>query len=44
MPKVGSRHYPYSPAGRAAAKKAAVSIGKSVTNKKKVASLKKRPR
>jgi hypothetical protein len=44
MPKVGSRHYSYTPAGRAAAKKASVRTGKAVTNKKQMAPSKKRPR
>jgi hypothetical protein len=44
MPKVGTRRYPYTPAGRAAAKTEAARTGKSVTNIKKVAPSKKRPR
>ena len=43
MPKIAGRRYPYTPAGRAAAKKEA-GTAKSVTNKKKAASPKKRPR
>jgi hypothetical protein len=37
MPKVGSKHYSYTPAGMAAAKKAAKKAGKKVkyTSKKK---------
>jgi hypothetical protein len=37
MPKVGSKHYSYTPAGIAAAKKAAKKAGKKVnyTSKKK---------
>jgi hypothetical protein len=35
MPKVGNKHYAYTPAGRAAAKAEAKRTGKTVTNKKK---------
>ena len=35
MPKVGKRHYPYTKAGEAAAKKYAKATGKSMTKKKK---------
>ena len=34
MPKVGKKHYSYTPAGMAAAKKAAAKTGKKVQNKK----------
>lgn len=44
MPKVGLRHYSYSPAGRAAAKKEALRTGKAVTKTKKLAAVKRRPR
>jgi hypothetical protein len=33
MPKVGNKEYPYTPAGKAAAKKAAAKTGKSVKMK-----------
>lgn len=32
MPKVGKRHYAYTPKGKAAAKKAAKRTGKKMTN------------
>jgi hypothetical protein len=32
MPKVGNKEYPYTPAGKAAAKKAAAKTGKPVKN------------
>ena len=35
MPKVGGKHYAYTSAGRAAAKKAAKRGGKKVTNARK---------
>ena len=35
MPKVGTKHYAYTPAGRAAAKKEAKRSGRSVTNARK---------
>ena len=35
MPKVGTKHYIYTKAGRAAAKKEAERTGKSVTNARK---------
>ncbi len=35
MPKVGKKHYPYTPKGRAAAKKAAKSTGKKMVNTRK---------
>ena len=35
MPKVGGKHYAYTSAGRAAAKKAAKRSGKMVTNTRK---------
>jgi hypothetical protein len=34
MPKVGKRHFPYSKAGQAAAKKHAKATGKTMTKKK----------
>ena len=34
MPKVGKKHYSYTPAGMAAAKKEAAKTGKKVQNKK----------
>jgi hypothetical protein len=34
MPKVGSKHYSYSPKGKKAAKAAAQRLGKKVTVKK----------
>jgi len=34
MPKVGKRHFPYSKAGQAAAKKHAKATGKPMTKKK----------
>lgn len=35
MPKVGSKHFSYSPAGKKAAKVFAKKVGKKVINKKK---------
>ena len=35
MPKVGSKHYAYTPRGYAAAKKASKATGKKITNTKK---------
>jgi len=35
MPKVGSKHYAYTPKGRAAAKQQAKRTGQKVTNKKR---------
>jgi len=35
MPKVGKKHYSYTPKGRAAAKAAAKRTGKKVTHAKK---------
>jgi len=35
MPKVGKKHYPYTPKGKAAAKKASKRTGMKVTKKKK---------
>ena len=35
MPKVGKKHYAYTPSGRAAAQKAAKATGKKITNNKK---------
>jgi hypothetical protein len=35
MPKVGKRHYAYTPKGKAAAKKAAKRTGKKMTNTKR---------
>jgi hypothetical protein len=35
MPKVGGKKYPYTAAGRAAAKRASKRTGKPVTKKKK---------
>lgn len=35
MPKVGNKHFPYTPAGRKAAKLAAKKTGKPVMNKKR---------
>jgi len=34
MPKVGKTHYPYTPKGRAAAKRKAKKTGKKVQNKR----------
>jgi len=35
MPRVGKKHYPYTPKGKAAAKAAAKRTGKKVTHAKK---------
>ena len=35
MPKVGEKHYAYTAAGRAAAKRESERTGKPITNKKK---------
>jgi len=35
MPKVGSKHYAYTPSGRAAAAKAAKATGRKVSNTKR---------
>lgn len=35
MPKVGKKHFPYTPAGEAAAKKEAKKTGKPMTKKAK---------
>jgi hypothetical protein len=34
MPKVGKKEFPYTPAGKAAAKKEAVKTSKQIQNKK----------